>query len=417
MKSIVEMAREILVKETICDHCLGRSFAKLGTGLSIEERGRALRILCAMESGKKPSAPDACSICNNLFEQVAEWSKLCAERIAGVEFTKYLMGTRPPEKIVQAEEAFWSRYAIPQKQVEPFKQEFNRLVGKTFGEAQNAAGSAIAVHFQEPEVVFLVDLEKQTLEIQINSLYIYGRYQKFVRDIPQTRWPCRKCKGKGCAHCNETGKQYQESVGELIAAPVLREAKSEEHAFHGAGREDIDARMLGTGRPFVLEIKSPKVRTPNLNELKSEINLTATGKVEVGDLHFVTRKVVEEIKEGKAQKSYRAKVAFENPINSVVLNDTLAKLTGKISQQTPERVLHRRANLTRWRQLFSIQGELLNPTEAIIELRCDGGLYVKELISGDGGRTEPNLSQLLGFPVNVTELDVVDVTGDFPDLF
>ncbi|MBI1729948.1 tRNA pseudouridine(54/55) synthase Pus10 [Candidatus Acetothermia bacterium] len=417
MKPLIEMAREILANEVICDHCLGRCFAKLGTALSVEERGRALRVLYAMESGKKPDSPAICSICNNLFEQVAEWSRLSADRIEGVEFAKYLVGTRPPENVVRAEQSFWSRYAIPQEQVEPFKQEFNRLVGKRFGQAQNVTGREIAVDFNQPEVVFLIDLERKKLEIEIHSLYIYGRYQKFVRNIPQTIWPCRKCKGKGCAHCKGTGKQYPESVGELIAAPVLEAAKSKEHAFHGAGREDIDARMLGTGRPFVLEIKSPKVRTLKLAGLKSEINATASGKVEAGDLHFVSRKVVEEIKEGKAQKSYRAKVTFEKPINSVVLNGTLAKLTGKISQQTPERVLHRRANLTRWRYLFSIQGELLSPTEAMIELRCDGGLYVKELISGDGGRTDPNLAELLGFTAKIIELDVMDVSGDFPDLF
>jgi tRNA pseudouridine synthase 10 len=28
--------------------------------------------------------------------------------------------------------------------------------------------------------------------------------------------------------------------------------------LHAAGREDIDVRMLGTGRPFVFEIINPK---------------------------------------------------------------------------------------------------------------------------------------------------------------
>jgi tRNA pseudouridine synthase 10 len=44
-------------------------------------------------------------------------------------------------------------------------------------------------------------------------------------------------------------------------------------------------------------------------------------------------------------------------------------------------------------------------------IRCDGGLYIKELVSGDGGRTKPNLSELLGTEVEaeVKELDVMDV--------
>lgn len=34
---------------------------------------------------------------------------------------------------------------------------------------------------------------------------------------------------------------------------------------------------------------------------------------------------------------------------------------------------------------------------------------MKELISGDGGATQPNLAALLGVPAKVAELDVLDV--------
>ncbi|HEX32361.1 MAG TPA: tRNA pseudouridine(54/55) synthase Pus10, partial [Candidatus Acetothermia bacterium] len=49
-------------------------------------------------------------------------------------------------------------------------------------------------------------------------------------------------------------------------------------------------------------------------------------------------------------------------------------------------------------------------------LRSEGGLYIKELISGDEGRTTPSLSGVLGLPALVTELDVIDVSASaFPD--
>jgi hypothetical protein len=32
--------------------------------------------------------------------------------------------------------------------------------------------------------------------------------------------------------------------------------------FHGAGREDVDVRMLGRGRPFILQVLNPRVLTP-----------------------------------------------------------------------------------------------------------------------------------------------------------
>jgi len=37
-------------KLPLCNHCLGRLYAMLGHGLSNDERGRAIRIIYAMEN-------------------------------------------------------------------------------------------------------------------------------------------------------------------------------------------------------------------------------------------------------------------------------------------------------------------------------------------------------------------------------
>jgi len=49
---------------------------------------------------------------------------------------------------------------------------------------------------------------------------------------------------------------------------------------------------------------------------------------------------------------------------------------------------------------------------ARIEIRGDSGLYIKELVSGDGGRTSPNLAEALKVDAIVEELDVIDVGGE-----
>ena len=55
-------------------------------------------------------------------------------------------------------------------------------------------------------------------------------------------------------------KQYPETVEELISEDAIKLARGKGAKFHGAGREDIDVKMLGNGRTFVLEIKEPKIR-------------------------------------------------------------------------------------------------------------------------------------------------------------
>ena len=53
---------------------------------------------------------------------------------------------------------------------------------------------------------------------------------------------------------------------------------AQEDSFHGMGREDIDVRCMGSGRPFVIEIKEPKSRTLDTEVAMAEINSRAEGK-------------------------------------------------------------------------------------------------------------------------------------------
>ena len=164
-----------------------------------------------------------------------------------------------------------------------------------------------------------------------------------------------------------------------------------------------------------MEIERPRRRSLNLKELEREINERAQGKIEVHGLRFVDRRAVELIKglEDK-RKVYRARVEFERPVAQPELETALSKLVGEVQQRTPQRVSHRRADLVRTRRVFNIKGEMTGEREARIEVVAEGGLYIKELISGDEGRTRPSLSEQLGVPARVTELDVLDVLGEVP---
>ena len=84
----------------------------------------------------------------------------------------------------------------------------------------------------------------------------------------------------------------------------------------------------------------------------------------------------------------------------------------EIEQDTPTRVIHRRADKTRVRKVYSAKGELVSPTGANLEIHGEKGLYIKELVSGDGGRTKPNLAELVGVGAVVETLDVVSVVAE-----
>jgi tRNA pseudouridine synthase 10 len=62
--------------------------------------------------------------------------------------------------------------------------------------------------------------------------------------------------------------------------------------------------------------------------------------------------------------------------------------------------------------VYEASGEWEDARHATVEIHGAGGLYIKELVSGDEGRTEPSLAGLLGVGAEVTALDVVGVSGE-----
>ena len=94
-------------------------------------------------------------------------------------------------------------------------------------------------------------------------------------------------KGLGCNKCNNTGQLYPDSVQSLVAHPFLIASDSSEDLFHGMGREDIDAAMLGNGRPFVLELRMPKKRDLDLVNLMMTVNSINENRIKISNLKMV----------------------------------------------------------------------------------------------------------------------------------
>jgi len=53
----------------------------------------------------------------------------------------------------------------------------------------------------------------------------------------------------------------------------------------------------------------------------------------------------------------------------------------------------------------------LSQNRAEIKIRCQGGLYIKELITGDDGRTNPSVASILEVKATPLQLDVMNVGG------
>ena len=396
-------AKELLelTEGNICNHCLGRKLSSLVKGDDNLDRAEKI----SEELNINQDDAD-CVICGNIFDRIDDelFGKIYNKiEHLGVEFDTFLVGTSLDKAIKQKDDEISDSLDVV---VEPIKKELNRIIGS---EIENNSNKEVS--FEKQDIVINVDIRKKTkVRLQINPLFIAGKYNKYLRGIPQTKWPCTKCKGRGCDECNGTGKQHPESVEELLSERILEVTRGYEAKFHGAGREDIDVLMLGSGRPFVLEIREPKIRKINLKELEEEINKSAKGKTAYHGLKFVERNRKAEIKVSSPDtyKVYKALVKCEEPYDKSKLKD-LEKLD-EINQQTPIRVLRRRADKVRIKHVKELKSEVIDDYTFEITIKTEGGLYIKELISGDEGRSKPNVSEILGVNAVCAQLDVIEVS-------
>ncbi|MEO2237480.1 MAG: tRNA pseudouridine(54/55) synthase Pus10 [Candidatus Poseidoniia archaeon] len=249
----LEAIAELAQRERLCLGCTGRLAALRGHGLANRERGQALLATRAMlaEAANEADAapffhgaapapgPDECGLCAGLCGEVESLAQLVLDAVAGIELVTFQVGTLVDAEILSREKELQAELG---NHGEPLKSQLNREIGSRVIDE-----SELEPQRDSPDAVIVVDTRYDTVDLQIRSLFIEGRYTKADRTIPQTRWPCRHCRGRGCERCDGSGQMYPDSVQSLVAAPLLAAAGAAEDKFHGMGREDIDAAMLGAG--------------------------------------------------------------------------------------------------------------------------------------------------------------------------
>ncbi len=447
---ILETAERILRDGAVCDRCLGRQFGWLSTDSSNQERGRSVKLVLSMQADQELKSGNAdrgrelvallasegmfqpakilaernaveysqmteCRLCTidgtSVFDRIPDIAERALEKIRDIEYDTFLAGCKVDPRLADAEDELRAKFNILYG--ETLKSDFNRALGKQLLEHIEKS-----VEFKHPDVVVVYDMAADKIRLQISPIFIYGRYRKLMRGIPQSRWDCKACGGKGCELCNGTGRKYPDSISEYIGIPMQNAAKGSQFKFHAAGREDIDVLMLGEGRPFVVEISRPMIRSLDLDAIAKEINEHSKGKVEVHSLAMSDREAGRLLQERSSEnvKEYEALIRTEQPVDDEKLRLIEERFRDcTVEQRTPTRVAHRRADKIRMKHVYEVKLEKLDDKTVKALFKVQGGTYVKELISGDDGRTHPSIAEILGSPAKCIELNVTAIYDVIPD--
>ena len=399
---------EIKKYSPFCFSCLGRSVGLVGFGIDNRERGLEMLNIMELSSGLNLESEiicesDDCKICDGLIGEIGNFIDLSCESVSDYSLETFKIGTIVDKEILEFEVEFSNLFGSNLH--ESIKSQLNREIGIGVSTKLN-----ISARLDNPDSTIIIDTRYDTINLEIKSIFIEGKYNKYDRTIPQTYWPCRNCKGRGCKKCNNTGQLYPDSVQSLVAEPLMKSSKSTENLFHGMGREDIDAAMLGSGRPFVLELRMPKFRAINLVDAQKAINTVNKDRIRVSNLKFVPRSRVAELKNTVCDKSYRVDVSIPEDLAIESLKNGAQRLKEKlVKQRTPTRVAHRRADLIRPRFVESVKILSFEQGMVELEIRAQHGTYIRELVSGDMGRTVPSFSSLVDGACKVEVLDVLNL--------
>jgi tRNA pseudouridine synthase 10 len=395
-----------MIKIGTCNHCLERVSGKKGkTGEEI--RNEAYTRDNYLESSINQ---EICPLCENLFDDTANIVERVIEKIDNLEYSTVQIGIHLPKDLIQESHEITSRHGASHSM--PLK---NSMVLAIQNEINRSLGTDIDFVKDRPDIMILVDGLTLRVDVDVRPIYFYGRYRKLSREIPQTRWPCRACKGRhnGCESCKGTGLQYIDSVQDLVGEPLRLALSAKDTSFHGMGREDIDVRMLGTGRPFVIEIKKPMTRLSEMSEVVKQINKNASGKIEIDNLEKTERPLIAKIKNSRSDKSYTIRFKVSEEIEEEIIINSISDLSGVVlNQETPRRVSHRRADKIRKRKIIGINNIIIDANEVQFSIRAEAGTYIKELVHSDDGRTNPSVSGILGVDCEILWLDVEQIHDD-----
>ena len=252
------------------------------------------------------------------------------------------------------------------------------------------------------------------VRVWASPVYVAGRYAKFARDVPQSPW----------SNCPVKWARATESVQDALEDAIVKSAHADGAKFNSSGREDLDVRMLGDGRPFVLEVHNPKASVSELREnlVRAETLMNQSSFLKTDVKAFNLRVVPKEtyknvglrLDSNEKEKSYSCVCICDPPVpmDSTICDVVSAMKDVELKQQTPIRVSHRRSDLVRPRTLREIKVTVVPGTRGrcvYVDLRAEAGTYIKEFCHGDKGRTNPSLGDLLG---NGTKCDIIqlDVT-------
>lgn len=373
----VLLSKKILSEYDLCDHCLGRLFAKKLGLVSNKILGKKIRKKIKLKNKK-------CYVCKNVFDILHFYLEKMQEASSVYDFRTFLVGAKLKPSVLDRDDHLRSQFKL--RGIDGIKTSITRELAKQFSRKTKRN-----YNMSDPDLTVTVDFKTESCEAHSKSLYVSGRYVKPVRDIPQKQKPCQNCLGKGCVTCQKHGMTEFDSVEGMICKYFFDRFGAIQAKITWIGGEDTTSVVLGKGRPFFARLLNPKKRKPKIPDKIKLNKITILGlkqipKIPQGPIPFVSK-----------VKLY---ITTETPITL----ESLAKLDDLINNTV---AIYEKSGKRSEKKIYSINYDVESQNSFYLSMKLDGGVPLKHFVAG--GDIFPNISDLISNKSKLERFDFDEV--------
>ncbi|HEY7570266.1 MAG TPA: hypothetical protein VH796_02740 [Nitrososphaeraceae archaeon] len=298
------------------------------------------------------------------------------------EFNTFLIGTSLAAQFIEREDEI--RAILKIRGMISIKQHITSALRKKFRTLTRANEK-----FEKPDILITVNIFPDcsyNITTKTRSIIAFGRYTKNQRGLYQ-----RSPKSQEITKLN-TNSPIQLSIEDIISSKVLAATMGDNVRFNWIGSEDKDSLVLGSGRPFFLEIQDPrKRRFPNNSLIIEEGKISARLAIlETGYLTSGTR----------TRTITKIMIRCTKPLSAEDLKK-LDSLTSTIVKFKSKFALIEK-------KIYSVLVDKIDLSLFYLTINADSGLPIKQFVGGKD-YANPNISMLLSSQCDCLSFDILDV--------
>jgi tRNA pseudouridine synthase 10 len=320
------------------------------------------------------------------------------------QFDTFLIGATLPANLFEKEDQIRARFKIRGR--ENIKSQLIRDLRKKFSEVTKKR-----IDILHPDLTINLQFQKNTsLEIntKMRPLIMLGRYIKKNRGIPQRSGGEYNSGNEVCIQSkpyhivSQTPRQASvirtledASIQSIISKEILRITKGEALKFSWIGSEDENSLVLGSGRPFFVQIRNPKTIHLNQKTLRFQeyglfVNIEEFfERLPEQPVQFIAKTRI--VIQASRQIGKEGGLKIKSLANSIVVFQ---------NQKNKSRSSAKR--------IYSIDIVKINNKIFELDVIADGGLAIKQFVEGRE-YISPNISAVANLQCKCLLFDILDI--------